>query len=101
MIILAADEQGVLVEVLLIAAALEVQDPRDRPPQKQQAADQAHAVFADSRSDFLSYLEAVAILPMRRPQSQQTDSRAEKAVSSPTRMREWAGCLSTTSRVGK
>ena len=54
--ILAADENGVLAEVLPIAAALEIQDPRDRPQEKQQAADEAHAMFSDPQSDFLSYL---------------------------------------------
>ena len=54
--ILAADEFGVLPEVLPIAAVLEIPDPRDRPPEKRQAADEAHAQFADPRSDFLAYL---------------------------------------------
>ena len=39
----------------MIAAALSIQDPRERPPDKQQAADQAHRRFADDRSDFLTY----------------------------------------------
>jgi len=45
-----------LREVLVIAAALSVQDPRDRPMDKQQAADTAHAVFKNEESDFLGYL---------------------------------------------
>lgn len=55
-ILLAAEENGVLPEILPIAAALEIQDPRDRPPDQRQAADQAHAPFSDPRSDFLGYL---------------------------------------------
>ena len=55
--ILAASEEGCLHEMLIIAAALEVQDPRERPLEKQEAADKAHAQFAHEQSDFLSYLK--------------------------------------------
>ena len=51
-ILLAASDHGCLAEVLPIAAALEIQDPRQRPQEKQQAADEAHAEFQDSESDF-------------------------------------------------
>ncbi|ETA03253.1 HrpA-like helicase [Frankia sp. CcI6] len=54
--VLAADEQGCLREVLVIAAALAIQDPRERPVEHQQAADARHARFADPTSDFLAYL---------------------------------------------
>lgn len=55
--ILAANEQLALEEVLIIAAALSVQDPRDRPLEAQAAADQAHKQFADEKSEFMSYLK--------------------------------------------
>ena len=55
--ILAAAEEGCLHEVLIIAAALSVQDPRERPLEKQEAADACHAVRADEQSDFVSYLK--------------------------------------------
>ncbi|WP_426149390.1 ATP-dependent RNA helicase HrpA [Pseudomonas sp. DC3000-4b1] len=45
-------EQGSLAEVLIVASALSVQDPRERPPERQQAADQAHAQWKDVDSDF-------------------------------------------------
>jgi ATP-dependent helicase HrpA len=51
-----ADRRGVLEEVLVIAAGLTIQDPRERPTEHQQAADQAHARFADENSDFLALL---------------------------------------------
>ena len=51
-----ADRRGVLEEVLVIAAGLTIQDPRERPSEHQQAADQAHARFADENSDFLALL---------------------------------------------
>ncbi len=54
--ILAAKDAGCLAEMLVIASALAVPDPRDRPLDKQQAADQAHLRFRDERSDFLSLL---------------------------------------------
>ncbi len=56
-IIVAADEGNCLSEILIIAAALEVQDPRERPHDKRQAADQQHEKFADGESDFVSYLK--------------------------------------------
>jgi ATP-dependent helicase HrpA len=55
--ILAARDNACLSEVLIIAAALSVQDPRDRPLEAQNAADQAHKKFADEKSEFLSYLK--------------------------------------------
>ncbi|MBX6390647.1 MAG: ATP-dependent RNA helicase HrpA, partial [Frankia sp.] len=54
--ILAADEQGALAEVLVIASALAVGDVRERPADKQQAAAEKHARFTEPTSDFLSYL---------------------------------------------
>ena len=45
-------QQGSLAEVLIVASALSVQDPRERPPERQQAADQAHAQWKDVDSDF-------------------------------------------------
>ena len=55
--ILAALDNVCLDEMLIIASALSVQDPRDRPMEHQQAADEAHKKFADERSEFLSYLK--------------------------------------------
>ena len=55
--ILAACEQQSLHEMLIIASALSVQDPRDRPMDAQAAADLAHKKFADEKSEFVSYLK--------------------------------------------
>jgi ATP-dependent helicase HrpA len=55
--ILAAADEDCLDEVLIIASALSVQDPRERPLDQQQAADEAHRKFKDERSDFLGYLK--------------------------------------------
>ncbi|MEU1900107.1 ATP-dependent RNA helicase HrpA [Nocardiopsis dassonvillei] len=54
--VLEAEERDVLGEVLVITAALSIQDPRERPTDKQQQAQQAHARFTDKESDFLAYL---------------------------------------------
>jgi ATP-dependent helicase HrpA len=54
--ILQASREGCMAEVLVIAAALSIQDPRERPMTAQQAADQAHARFKDERSDFIALL---------------------------------------------
>ena len=55
--ILAAREHGCLKEMLIIAAALGTQDPRERPQERAAAADQAHAQWKDEKSEFLSYLK--------------------------------------------
>jgi ATP-dependent helicase HrpA len=54
--ILAAAPLGVIDDVIVIAAALSIQDPRERPSDRQAAADQSHARFADPTSDFLGML---------------------------------------------
>ena len=56
-ILVAAKEEGCLLEGLIIASALTVQDPRERPKEKQQAADEKHARFRDKRSDFTGWLK--------------------------------------------
>ena len=55
--ILAAREQNCLKEMLVIAAALSVQDPRERPQEAIGSADQAHAKWKDEKSEFLSWLK--------------------------------------------
>ncbi len=54
--ILQADTEGCVREVLVLAAALSIPDPRERPADREEAARQKHARFADERSDFISYL---------------------------------------------
>ncbi len=54
--VLEAAKNGCVREVMIIAAALSIQDPRERPADKQEAAQQQHARFADKTSDFLAYL---------------------------------------------
>lgn len=54
--ILEADEEGCVREILVLAAALSIPDPRERPADREEAARQKHARFADEHSDFVSYL---------------------------------------------
>ena len=54
--VIEADRQQCLAEVMVITAALSIQDPRERPVDRQQQADEKHARFADKDSDFFSYL---------------------------------------------
>jgi ATP-dependent helicase HrpA len=54
--VLEAERNGCVHEVLIIAAGLSIQDPRERPTEHQAAADQFHARFADEHSDFVAYV---------------------------------------------
>ena len=54
--VLAASELNCLSEVLVIVAALETIDPRERPLDRARAADEKHALFKDDRSDFVAFL---------------------------------------------
>jgi ATP-dependent helicase HrpA len=89
--ILAGQAEGVEKEVLIIAAALSVQDPRERPLDKQDAADAEHAEFRDEHSDFLSYLKLWEWF--RREAHHLSSSKLRKACQSRflsfTRLREW------------
>ena len=55
--ILAAKREGCLKEILIIASVLSIQDPRERPMDKREAADNAHSKFAGEGSDFMSFLK--------------------------------------------
>ena len=64
--ILEADRNGCVREVLIIAAALSIQDPRERPAEAQQAADDKHRQFADPDSDFVTFLNLWEYLAERQ-----------------------------------
>jgi len=90
--ILAARDNVCLSEVLIIASALSVQDPRDRPLEAQAAADAAHKKFADEKSEFLSYLKIwkwfdEAIEHKKTNRQLQENCRAN--FLSQLRLREW------------
>ncbi len=90
--ILAAKDHECLNEILIIASALSVQDPRDRPMQEREASEAAHAKFGDDKSEFISYLK------LWRWYGEQIEHKASqrKLVAllrqnflSPLRLREW------------
>ena len=89
--ILAGDEQGCLPEVLVLAAALNIQDPRERPRAAEQKADQLHQRFRDERSDFLGLLKLWAFV---REAQQKGLSELRRVCKdnflSFLRVREWA-----------
>ena len=89
--LIAGQDEGVLADLLVIAAALEIRDPRDRPVEKQQAADEKHKQFLTEGSDFLTLLSMWQfILKMRTDLSR---NRFRKALAdnflSPARVQEW------------
>ncbi len=87
----AGHEFGVLPEMLVVAAALEIQDPRERPPDKREAADEAHRQFQDPRSDFVSYLKLWKFYRELRDNVSRSklDRACRTQFLSPQRMREW------------
>jgi ATP-dependent helicase HrpA len=89
--IIAAASLGALAEVLIIAAALSVQDPRERPQDKQQAADERHALFKHPESDFLFYVNLWNALESQRGDMSESQRRqfARQHFLSYLRLREW------------
>ncbi|WP_298143559.1 ATP-dependent RNA helicase HrpA [uncultured Acinetobacter sp.] len=82
---------GVLNEVLVIVAALAVQDPRERPADKQVQADQKHALFREGDSDFLFYIKLWDTLNANRDSMSESKRRnfARQHFLSWLRLREW------------
>ena len=89
--LLEAAHTGCLREVLVIAAALSVQDPRDRPMDKQQQADEAHDLFRNEESDFLGFLSLWNFLEEKRRHLTQRKFRrlCRDHFLSWTRVQEW------------
>jgi ATP-dependent helicase HrpA len=90
--IIAAKQENCLNEVLIIASALSVQDPRERPFDKAEAADRAHAQFADDKSDFLSYLKLWQFFNEAIEHKKSNSKLAQELAAqflSQRRLREW------------
>ncbi|APZ42753.1 ATP-dependent RNA helicase HrpA [Acidihalobacter ferrooxydans] len=89
--LLAAEREGALREALVIVSALAVQDPRERPADRQQAADEAHKRFHDERSDFLAYLKLWEHYheQARHHSKSQLRKLCQREFLSWMRMREW------------
>ena len=90
--LLAAEQQRCVNEVLIIASALSVQDPRDRPMERAQAADEKHKLFADERSDFMGWLKLwrwYTEQVQHKKSNRQLQALLQDHFLSPRRMREW------------
>lgn len=89
--ILAAMEKHCLEEVLIIASALSIQDPRERPLEARQAADERHAAFVDKRSDFIGFLNPWNFYQEQVKHLSQAKLRrlCQEHFLSFVRMREW------------
>lgn len=90
--IVAARQENCLTEVLIIAAALSLQDPRDRPFEQQAAADRAHLPFRDERSDFIGYLKLWDFfdeLLKHKKSNKKLIAQCQENFISHRRMREW------------
>jgi ATP-dependent helicase HrpA len=89
--LLASAEHRCLTEMLVIAAALSVQDPRERPMDKRQAADEIHATFLQEESDFLTFLNLWQFLEKERNHLSRNKFRklCERHFLSWSRVQEW------------
>ncbi|MGB2569133.1 ATP-dependent RNA helicase HrpA [Micromonospora citrea] len=99
--VLEGERNGCATEVIVIAAALSIQDPRERPAEKQAQADQAHARFADKESDFVGYLNLWRYL---REQQRTLSSSAFRRMCKAEylnylRVREWQDIVSQVRQV--
>jgi ATP-dependent helicase HrpA len=90
--LVAARDKACLHEALVLAAYLSVQDPRDRPMEKQDAADQKHRRFADPNSDFISILRLWQHIDEQNAHRKSHKKFREALLAdfiSPLRAREW------------
>ena len=89
--LIAAARCGCLREMLIVAAALSIQDPRERPLDKRQAADEAHRPYADPRSDFIGFVNLWNALEASRAELTRSAFRRhlERNFLAPSRVAEW------------
>jgi ATP-dependent helicase HrpA len=90
--LVAAQDQRCLAEVLVVVSALSIQDPRDRPADQQQAADQMHRRHADELGDFMTWVRLwhlIEDLYTNRQSNRHFDQQLRKHFLSPVRVREW------------
>lgn len=89
--LLAGEQRHCLREMLVVAAALSVQDPRERPHEAREAADAAHALWRDGQSDFMSLLNLWRTFHAQARHLSRNKLRAwcKEHFLSYVRMREW------------
>ena len=101
--VLEADRLGCAEEVIIIAAALSIQDPRERPAEKREQADQLHARFADEHSDFLAFLNLWRYLreQQRALSGNQFRRRCHAEFLHHLRVREWQDLVAQLRQAAK
>ncbi|PLW69007.1 ATP-dependent RNA helicase HrpA [Pseudohalioglobus lutimaris] len=89
--VVAAEQANCIAEILVIASALTIQDPRERPADKRQQADQSHARFKHEKSDFMAWLNLWSYYETQRQALSQNQLRklCKREFLSFMRMREW------------
>jgi ATP-dependent helicase HrpA len=89
--VIEAANQNCLKEVLVVASVLGIQDPRERPADKRQQADEKHREYQDKDSDFSSYINLWNLYEQQRQELSQGQLRSycQKQFLSFMRMREW------------
>ncbi|WP_346776932.1 ATP-dependent RNA helicase HrpA [Thalassotalea sp. G2M2-11] len=94
--VLTSIELGCVEQVFIIVSALSIQDPRERPYEKQQAADEKHNRFKDKQSDFLSFLNLWHYIQEQQKQLSNNQFRklCQKEFLSYIRIREWQDIFS-------
>ncbi|MFC4279249.1 ATP-dependent RNA helicase HrpA [Thalassotalea piscium] len=94
--VLTSVDMGCVAQVFIIVAALSIQDPRERPHEKQQAADEKHSRFKDKQSDFITFLNLWHYLneQQRVLSNNQFRKLCQKEFLSYIRIREWQDIVS-------
>ncbi|MFC7530701.1 ATP-dependent RNA helicase HrpA [Actinoplanes sp. GCM10030250] len=101
--VIEADRQECVAEVMVITAALSIQDPRERPADKQQQADEKHARFTDKESDFFTFLNLWRYL--REKQQELSGNQFRRLCRAEylnyLRVREWQDIYSQLKQVAR
>ncbi|MBV2129959.1 ATP-dependent RNA helicase HrpA [Arsukibacterium indicum] len=101
--VVSASSNGALNEVLVVVAALSIQDPRERPLDKQQKADESHGRFADPDSDFSSWLKLWDYLQQQQQELSNNQFRrlCRQEFLNYLRVREWQDLVGQLSQLAK
>ncbi|SQD76904.1 ATP-dependent RNA helicase HrpA [Moritella yayanosii] len=101
--VMEANTNGCLNEVMVITAALSIQDPRERPIEKQQAADEQHRRFYDKESDFITFVNLWNYVKQQQDELSSSQFRrlCKKDYLAYMRVREWQDIYSQLSQVVK
>ncbi len=99
--LLTANDFGCSQQVAIIVAALSIQDPRERPMEKQQAADEAHNRFKDKQSDYISLLNLYHYIQSKQQELSHNQFRqlCKKEYLSYMRIREWQDIFSQLKQI--